>query len=132
VKTAYEILVMLDPEIAEERQDEVVLRMREQVEGSGGAWRSHDAWGRRRLAYEIDHKGEGIYHLVVFDAEPTVLDEITRVLKITDGVMRHLAVRHIEGSRTAAPREEAPPPPREDVHERGYAVANIRSQEEEE
>jgi small subunit ribosomal protein S6 len=130
VKTAYEILLLLDPEIAEERQDEIVVRMRELVERGGGTWRSHDAWGRRRLAYEIDHKGEGIYHLVVFDAEPATLEEVSRVLKISDGVIRHLAVRHIEGSRTSAPREEAPPPPRDDDRERGYAVTNVRSQED--
>jgi small subunit ribosomal protein S6 len=130
VKTAYEILLLLDPEIAEERQDEIVVRMRELVERGGGTWRSHDAWGRRRLAYEIDHKGEGIYHLVVFDAEPATLEEVSRVLKISDGVIRHLAVRHIEGSRTSAPREEAPPPPRDDDRDRGYAVANVRSQQD--
>jgi small subunit ribosomal protein S6 len=117
---------MLDPELAEERQSEVITRTRELVERGGGTWRSHDAWGRRRLAYEIGHKGEGVYHLLVFEATAETLDEITRVLKITDGVMRHLAVRHIEGSRTSAPREE-PAPARDDVGGREYAGANTRS-----
>ena len=131
--TAYEILLMLDPELPEDRGGEIVARARELVDRSGGKWRSHDAWGRRRLAYEIDHKGEGVYHLVVFDAEPETLAELSRVLKITDGVMRHLATRHIEGSRTSAPREDAPPPPaRDDDRPREYAGANVRSQEEEE
>jgi small subunit ribosomal protein S6 len=124
--TAYEILLLLDPELPEERQSEIVTRTRELVERSGGTWRSHDLWGRRRLAYEIGHKGEGVYHLLVFETEPETLDEMTRVLKITDGVMRHLAVRHIEGSRTSAPREEAPAA-REDVGGREYAGANTRS-----
>ena len=125
--TAYEILLMLDPELAEERQSEVVTRTRELVERGGGTWRSHDVWGRRRLAYEIGHKGEGVYHLLVFETEPETLDEITRVLKITDGVMRHMAVRHIEGSRTSAPREDAAPAAREDVGGREYAGANTSS-----
>ena len=125
--TAYEILLMLDPELAEERQSEIVSRTRELVERGGGTWRSHDAWGRRRLAYEIDHKGEGVYHLLVFDAEAETLDEIARVLKITDGVMRHLAVRHVEGSRTSAPREEPAVASREDAGGREYAGANTRS-----
>ena len=128
----YEILLMLDPELAQERQEEVVARTRELVERGGGTWRSHDAWGRRRLAYEIGHKTEGIYHLVVFETEPETLDEITRVLKITDGVVRHLAVRHIEGSRTSAPREEPVAAPRDDDRPREYAGSNIRSQEPEE
>jgi small subunit ribosomal protein S6 len=108
--TTYEILLMLDPEGADAHQDEVIARVRELVEGGGGTWRSHDAWGRRRLAYEIAKKPEGVYHLLVFQSNAETLDEVTRVLKIDDGVMRHLAVKHIEGSKTSAPRDETPAP----------------------
>jgi len=104
--TTYEILLLLDPEQAEARQDDIVARARGLVEKNGGAWHSHDAWGRRRLAYPIAHKEEGVYHLVVFDAEAATLDEISRVLKIEDAVLRHLATRHVAGSRTSAPRDE--------------------------
>jgi small subunit ribosomal protein S6 len=108
--TTYEVLLLLDPEQAEARQDDILARARDLVEKSGGAWHSHDAWGRRRLAYPIAHKEEGVYHLVVFDAEAATLDEISRVLKIDDAVLRHLATRHIAGSRTSAPRDEAAAP----------------------
>ena len=108
--TTYEILLMLDPEQAEARQDDIVARTRDLVEKSGGAWQSHDAWGRRRLAYPIAHKEEGVYHLVVFDAEAETLDEVSRVLKIDDAVLRHMATRHIAGSRTSAPRDDAAAP----------------------
>jgi small subunit ribosomal protein S6 len=141
--TTYEILLMLDPEGAEAHQDELIARVRELVEGGGGTWRSHDAWGRRRLAYEIAKKPEGIYHLVVFDASAETLDEISRVLKIDDAVMRHLAVKHIEGSRTSAPRDDtapaaapaapapAPAPVAAVVAAPEYAEPNTRSDEEE-
>ena len=92
----YEILLMLDPELPEERQSEIVSRTRELIERGGGSWDAHDVWGRRKLAYEIDHKTDGAYHLLTFSAEPETLDEVSRVLKITDGVMRHLAVRRSE------------------------------------
>jgi small subunit ribosomal protein S6 len=128
--TTYEILLMLDPEHAEARGEEVIARVRELVEQGGGRWRSHDAWGRRRLAYEINHKHEGVYHLVVFESDAATLDEITRVLKIDDAVMRHMATRHIEGSRTSAPRDDAPPPARDAVPEPEYAGANTSSDEE--
>jgi small subunit ribosomal protein S6 len=105
--TTYEILLMLDPEHAEARQDEIVARARELVEKSGGTWQSHDPWGRRRLAYPIDHKEEGVYHLVVFESDAPTLDEVSRVLKIDDAVIRHLATRHVAGSRTSAPRDDA-------------------------
>jgi small subunit ribosomal protein S6 len=108
--TTYEILLLLDPEQAEARQDDILARSRDLVEKSGGAWQSHDAWGRRRLAYPIAHKEEGVYHLVVFDAEAETLQEISRVLKIDDAVLRHLATRHIVGSRTSAPRDEGAAP----------------------
>jgi small subunit ribosomal protein S6 len=99
----YEILLLLDPELAEERSGEIIARVREQIEGDGGSWDSHEPWGRRKLAYEIDHKGEGVYHLLLFTAAPATLAEITRVLKITDGVIRHLAVNRVKGGQTKAP-----------------------------
>ena len=100
----YEILLMLDPELAEERQNEILSRTRELVERHGGVWQGHEPWGRRKLAYDIDKKREAYYHLLLFDANPETLDEITRVLKITDGVMRHMAVRRpVTGGRRAEP-----------------------------
>jgi len=98
----YEILLMLDPELPEERQAEIVQRMRELVERSGGAWVGHDIWGQRRLAYEIAGKHDGAYHLVNLDTDPATLDELSRVLRITDGVMRHLPTRRIV--RASEPR----------------------------
>ena len=89
----YEILLMLDPDLPEERQEEIVKRTRDLVEKGGGTWEGQDVWGRRKLAYEIDKKGEGVYHLLHFDADAETLAEVTRVLKITDGAMRHMAVR---------------------------------------
>jgi small subunit ribosomal protein S6 len=101
----YEILLMLDTELPDERQNEIVTRVRENIENAGGSWGAHDVWGRRKLAYEIDHKAEGVYHLLTFDAEPEALAEVSRVLKITDGVMRHLAVKRTESTGPAQPLE---------------------------
>lgn len=92
----YEILLLLDPELPEERQAEVVERTRTLIEGGGGTVDRHDAWGRRRLAYEIGKKTDGAYHLLTFSAEPETLDELSRVLKIDDAVMRHLTTRRVE------------------------------------
>jgi len=115
--TDYEILLMLDPELPEERQAQIVTRAREAIERDGGRFEAHEPWGRRRLSYEIDHKGEGSYHLLTFGAEPATLAEISRVLKITDGVMRHLAVRRVQGASTRPPE----PVPEEPVAARASA-----------
>ena len=103
----YEILLMLDVELPEERAEEILTRMRELIEKDGGSWDGHEPWGRRKLAYEIGHKGEGTYHLVLFTAAPATLAEISRVLKITDGVMRHLAVTRVKGGQIKAPAQIA-------------------------
>ena len=110
----YEILLLLDPDLDDDRQAEIVARTRERVESGGGTWDLHDVWGRRKLAYEIGHKGDGSYHLLQFTCDVGTLDEVSRVLRIDDGVMRHMPTRRIEGSPVrpvavgAPAREDAP------------------------
>ncbi len=106
---AYEVMLMLDPELTEERQNEILARTRELIEKRGGSWVGHELWGRRKLAYEIQHKGEANYHVVQFDADPATLEEITRVLKITDDVLRHMAVRRPAGRAKSKAEAEAVP-----------------------
>ena len=122
--TEYEILLLLDVDLEDDRQGEIVTRVRELVEKGGGAWDLHDVWGRRKLAFEIDHKGEGTYHLLQFTCDAATLDEVSRVLRIDDGVMRHMATRRIKGS-PARPVAVAAPT-REDA-----AIASDVEEEEE-
>ena len=72
-----------------------------------------DSWGRRKLAYEIDKKPEAFYYLLHFDCDAETLAELTRVLKITDGVLRHMAVRRLPAAATMPAREPSSGPPRE-------------------
>ncbi len=95
--TEYEILLLLDPELSEEKQTEIVGRVRTLVEDGGGNVASHEPWGRRKLAYPIEKKEDGVYHLLTFSAPPETLDELTRVLKIDDDVLRHMATRRPKG-----------------------------------
>jgi small subunit ribosomal protein S6 len=113
----YEIMLLLDSELADERQAEILTRIRELVEQRGGSWQGDDAWGRRKLAYEIDKKPEAFYYLLHFDCDAETLAELTRVLKITDGVLRHMAVRRLPASATMPAREprEREAPAREPV-----------------
>ena len=95
--TEYEVLLLLDPELSDEKQTEIVERVKTLVEKDGGTLERHDPWGRRKLAYPIDKKDEGIYHLLTLSATPETLDELSRVLKIDDDVLRHMATRRLEG-----------------------------------
>ena len=55
----YEVLLMLDPEMTEARQEEIIVRARELIEKGGGTWVGHDPWGRRKLAFPVDKKTDG-------------------------------------------------------------------------
>ena len=122
----YEILLLLDPDLDDARQDEVVTRARELVESRDGTWDLHDSWGRRKLAYEIDHKGEGSYHLLHFTCDAGTLDEVSRVLRIDDAVMRHMATRRIQGSPVRPVAVAAP------AREDAAVASDVEDQEEEE
>ena len=124
--TEYEILLLLDPELSDEKQTEIVARVSTLVEQGGGTFERHDPWGRRKLAYPIDKKEDGSYHLLTFSANAETLDEIGRVLKIDDDVMRHMATRRIEGSPVRPVAVAAPS--REDAG----AASDVEAEEEEE
>ena len=88
----YEILLMLDPELAEERQDEIVdahPRARREATAARGTATSPGAAAGSPTRSTT--RARASTTCCIFDAEPATLDEISRVLKITDGVMRHLA-----------------------------------------
>jgi len=89
----YETMLMLNPETEEERQAEILDRLRATVEKSKGKIVTVDDWGNKRLTYEIKGKTEGHYSVVTFTAIPKTLAEIERVLGITDDVMRFQTVR---------------------------------------
>ena len=90
---AYEILLMLDAGVAEPRQTEIVERVKSLVETGGGSWQSHVPWGKRRLAYEINHRSEGYYVVMQARSEPPAMEELSRVLSLADEVIRHKVLR---------------------------------------
>jgi small subunit ribosomal protein S6 len=121
LRTEYEVLLMLDPDLPEERADEIIQRARDLVQRGDGTWDRHEPWGRRKLAYPINKKDDGVYHLLEFTSEPDTLDELSRVLKITDGVMRHLPVRRVQ----ASPGRPVARPPRDGQDGREPVSASV-------
>ncbi len=104
----YEIMLLIEPEVAEERHGEIIERVKSIIEKGPGEWGSVEPWGKRRLAYEIRHQDEAWYYVLTFQADAAPLAEAQRVLAITDGVMRFMAVNRVSGDSPARPDEAAP------------------------
>lgn len=89
----YELMLVLRPDVADDRSQAVIDRTTRQIVASGGQIVKVAPWGRRRLAYAIDRHREGSYHIVLFDAPGEAVAELERGLLITEEVLRHLVTR---------------------------------------
>lgn len=90
---AYELMVIFDGDLEEASFREAATGVAEQVRSRGAEVPTTDLWGRRRFAYEIDHKHEGYYAVYEILAEPGSLDDVERSLRLADEVVRHKMVR---------------------------------------
>jgi small subunit ribosomal protein S6 len=86
-------MVIVDPEADEQSATRVVERITQVISEQEGTAGSVDDWGKRRLAHEIDKKAEGHYIVVPFQAEPSTLTELDRVLSLADEILRFKIVR---------------------------------------
>lgn len=90
----YEIVTILSPSIeGDEAIDAQLSRFVNVVVQGGGELENVDKWGKRKLAYEINGNTEGYYAVITFRAPSEVAAELERIIKITDGVVRHLLIR---------------------------------------
>jgi small subunit ribosomal protein S6 len=94
---AYELMVILDPNLEERIVEPSLDTSLNVVRNDGGSVDSVDVWGRRRLAYEIDKFAEGIYAVVTLQAEPATVKELDRQLTLNESVLRTKVIR--PGSR---------------------------------
>ena len=90
---AYELMVILNPEVEDRAVEPSLSKFLESVTNAGGTIDNLDIWGRRRLAYEIQKKSEGIYAVVNFTASPETAAELDRVLNLNESVMRTKIIR---------------------------------------
>ncbi len=90
---AYELMVIFDSGLDDQVIDDQVKSVAAQVVARGGAVASADRWGRRRFAYEIDHKQEGYYVVWEITSEGADLEALERSLRLADEVVRHKLVR---------------------------------------
>lgn len=89
----YEMMVILDPSLDERTVEPSLDQFLSIVRNDGGTVEKVDVWGRRRLAYEIKKKPEGIYSVIDLQAEPAVVKELDRQMNLNESVMRTKVLR---------------------------------------
>ena len=102
----YELMLVLRPDLPDDKTQAVLDRTTRAILGSGGQIVKVAPWGRRRLAYPIDRHREGSYHILIFESPAESIAELERGLLITEEVLRHLITR-VERPVRAARREGA-------------------------
>ncbi len=83
------------PDLEQEKVDTTVERFRKIIEDGNGTIEKHDLIGKRRLAYEIDKIKDGIYTNVFFTGTTEIVNELDRVMRISDDVIRHLIINDV-------------------------------------
>jgi small subunit ribosomal protein S6 len=94
----YEVMVILDPDLEERTIAPSLDTFLNVIKSDGGSVNKVDIWGKRRLAYEINHRGEGIYAVLDLTASVDSVKELDRQLNLNEAVMRTKVTRP-EGSR---------------------------------
>lgn len=89
----YEMMIILDPSLEERAIQPSLDQFLQVVPSGGGKIEKVDIWGRRRLAYDIDKRAEGIYAVVDLTAEPDTVKELDRQLNLNEAVLRTKVVR---------------------------------------
>ena len=89
----YEVMIILDPDLEERTVAPSLDQFLNVIRQGGGAVEKVDIWGRRRLAYEIKKKAEGIYAVVDLHADPGVVKELDRQLNLNEAVLRTKVIR---------------------------------------
>ena len=89
----YELVLIISPEVVEEKLDATIDNVSQFITGKGGIISNVERWGKRRLAYPIEHFMEGSYVLTRFSLKPALSKELETNLRISEEVLRHLLVK---------------------------------------
>ena len=89
----YELVLIISPEIVEEKFDATINNVSQFITERGGIISEVQQWGKRKLAYPIEHFAEGSYVLMRFRLEPTLSEGLEASLRISEEIMRHLLIK---------------------------------------
>ena len=91
--TKYEMLYILDNALTDEAKEGIITKIEDLVKANGGVIEKTDRWGAKKLQYPINYKSEGFYVLTTFEAEKAFVEELKRVIGITDGIIRRMITK---------------------------------------
>lgn len=89
----YELALVVSAKVEDDVRDAAVEKAKEYITRYGGTVTEVEDWGKKRLAYEIQHMKEAYYYFIQFDAEPTVPADVESHVRIMENVIRYLCVR---------------------------------------
>jgi small subunit ribosomal protein S6 len=89
----YEAMLIVIPELDEEQVENTISRFQTIIGRTGGEVRDVNHWGRRKLAYEIEHRTDGYYVVMEFTTGERTLGELKRIVRVSDDVLRHMIVK---------------------------------------
>lgn len=103
----YEVLFIADPNLSEPDVDKLTETVQGYAEKEGAKTQKVEKWGKKRLAYNIRKHQEGYYVLIVVEGKATLVKEVERRIRVTDGVVKFITVRVDEELRKAESRRAA-------------------------
>lgn len=124
----YELMLLLRPDLEDDKLQSAVEKVTRAIVNAGGSLSKVSPWGKRRLAYPIQHLREASYFLIHFDIEPSAVREIERGLLISEEILRHL-VTVIEDRGPAGEEIEAVPPADRDAEDESSEDEDVEDAE---
>ncbi len=121
----YEMAVIFDTELLEEERNSFIERLEGIITNFSGEITDREEWGTRKLAYRIQKKGSGFYFFLRYSGGRGVVEEIERVMRLSENVLRFLTTRYDQDLKGKI----SPPPPLEEMLQRDIlALQNLKSQ----
>ncbi len=105
----YETVYILEPGFDEARTEEEATKVSGWIKDLGGEVVEVQKWGKRRLAYEIDRKRDGVYTMIVWEGAGALVKELERRMRLNESVMRVLTTVYVPPEPPPAPEGEAVP-----------------------
>ena len=89
----YELMFIIASDVADEKREELIAKQKAYIEAHKGTVEGVDKIGMKKLAYPINFKNEGFYVLMNIEFSPAEVDAMSKLMNITDGIIRHMFVR---------------------------------------